>query len=108
MNREHQYWKKGIANLKKSILLTNKFSASSCFISDLNNKVKDLENDKLSLVTAIKLIQVQDNQYSATHSPTSNIMDESVQILKPLLTDGQVTKKDKRLVRNLRKIILLK
>ena len=42
-------------------LLMNKFTASSCIISDLNSKIKDLENDKLSLVTAIKLIQVQDN-----------------------------------------------
>ena len=94
---------------EENVLLTNKFLASSCIISDLNSKVKDLENDKLSLVTAIKLIQVQDNQYSATHtnsatveidnSPTSNTLDDSVQILKPLLTDDQVTKKDKRLVR---------
>ena len=94
---------------EENVILTKKFSPSSCFISDLNNKVKDLENDKLSLVAAIKSIQVQDNQYSATHtnsatvevgnSPTSNALDESVQILKPLLTDDQVTKKDKRLVR---------
>ena len=94
---------------EENVLLTNKFSASSCIISDLNSKIKDLENDTLSLVTAIKLIQVQDNQYSSTHTnsatvevdnnPTSNTLDESVQILKPLLTDDQVTKKDKRLVR---------
>ena len=94
---------------EENVLLTNKFSASSCIISDWNSKIKDFENDKLSLVTAMKLIQVQDNQYFATHknsatvevdnSPTSNTLNESVQILKPLLTDDQVTEKDKRLVR---------
>ena len=58
---------------EENLLLTNKFSASSCFISDLNSKVKDLENDKLSLVKAIKLIQVQDNQYSATHTNSATV-----------------------------------
>ena len=42
--------------------LNDKFIASPCIISDLNTKIKDLENDKVSLVTAIKLIQVHDNQ----------------------------------------------
>ena len=60
---------------EENVLLTNKFSASSCFISDLNSKVKDLENDKLSLVTAKKInyIQVQDNQYSSTHPNSATV-----------------------------------
>ena len=39
--------------------LSTKFTASSCDVSDLNSKIKNLENDKLSLITAIKLIQVR-------------------------------------------------
>ena len=43
--------------------LNDKFIARSCIISDLNTKIKDLENDKVSLMTAIKLIQVHDDQH---------------------------------------------
>ena len=41
--------------------LNDKFIASSCIILDLNAKIKELENDKVSLMTAIKLIQVHDD-----------------------------------------------
>ena len=59
---------------EENALLTKKFSVSSCFISHFNSKVKDLENDKLSLVTAIKLIQVQENQHSATHTNSAILL----------------------------------
>ena len=57
--------------------LNDKFMASSCIISDLNTKIKDLENDKMSLMTTIKLIQVYDNQYadSCINMKTTNIGD---------------------------------
>ena len=41
--------------------LNDKFIASSCIISVLNAKIKELGNDKVSLMTAIKLIQVRDD-----------------------------------------------
>ena len=57
--------------------LNDKFIASSCIISDLNTKIKDLENDKVSLMTAIKLIQVHDAQYvdSCTSNKSTQISD---------------------------------
>ena len=57
--------------------LNDKFIASSCIISDLNTKIKDLENDKMSLMTAIKLIQVHDDQYvdSCTSNKSTQISD---------------------------------
>ena len=60
--------------------LNDKFIASSCIISDLNTKIKDLENDKASLMTAIKLIQVYDDQYvdPCTSNKTTQISDNPV------------------------------
>ena len=57
--------------------LNDKFIASSCIISDLNTEIKDLENDKVSLVTAIKLIQVHDDQHvdSCTGNKSTQISD---------------------------------
>ena len=40
--------------------LTEKFIATTCVVSDLNTKIKDLENEKKSLLTTIKLIQIHD------------------------------------------------
>ena len=37
-----------------------------CIVSDLNTKIKDLENDKMSLMTAIKLLQVDVNVQGET------------------------------------------
>ena len=60
--------------------LNDKFMASSCIISDLNTKIKDLENDKVSLMTTIELIQVHDDQYvdSCTSNKTTQISDNPV------------------------------
>ena len=57
--------------------LNDKFIASSCIISDLNTKIKVLENDKMSLMIAIKLIQVHDDQYvdSCTSNKSTQISD---------------------------------
>ena len=61
MNRELQCWKKEIVGSKRKMThyQPNLQLCSSCDVSDLNSKIKNLENDKLSLVTAIKLIQVR-------------------------------------------------
>ena len=40
--------------------MTEKFIATTCVVSDLNTKIKDLENEKKSLLTTIKLIQIHD------------------------------------------------
>ena len=40
--------------------LTEKFIATTSVVSDLNTKIKDLENEKKSLLTTIKLIQIHD------------------------------------------------
>jgi hypothetical protein len=37
-----------------------------CIVSDLNTKIKDLENDKISLMTTIKLLQVDVNVQGET------------------------------------------
>jgi outer membrane murein-binding lipoprotein Lpp len=37
-----------------------------CTVSDLNTKIKDLKNDKMSLMTAIKLLQVDVNVQGET------------------------------------------
>ena len=57
--------------------LNDKFIASSCIISDLNAKIKELENDEVSLMPAIKLIQVHDDQYvdSSTSNKLTQISD---------------------------------
>ena len=70
--------------------LTQKFIASTCVVSDLNTKNKDLENDKLSLLTTIKLFQIQGKSYEVAClsnksaninvSSDSNYKDDIVQI----------------------------
>ena len=57
--------------------LNDKFITSSCIISNLNTKIKELENDKVSLMTAIKLIQIHDDQYvdSCTSNKSTQISD---------------------------------
>ena len=40
--------------------LTEKFIATTCVVSDLNTKINDLENEKKSLLTTIKQIQIED------------------------------------------------
>ena len=64
-------------------------------MSDLNTKIKDLENDKLSLLTTIKLFQIQEKSYEVAClsnktadinvSFDSNYKDDVVQI--PLSSD---------------------
>ena len=59
-------------------------------MSDLNTKIKDLENDKLSLLTTIKLFQIQEKSYEVAClsnktadinvSSDSNYKDDVVQI----------------------------
>ena len=62
---------------KENETLNGKFMASSCIISDLNTKIKDLETDKISLVASIKLMQIHDNYYvdSCTSNKTTQIGD---------------------------------
>ena len=62
---------------KENEILNDKFMASSCIISDLNTKIKDLETDKMSLVASIKLIQIHDDYYadSCTSNRTTQIGD---------------------------------
>ena len=43
-----------------------------CIISDLNTKIKDLENDKMSLITAIQLLQVDLNVLNVQEETTGS------------------------------------
>ena len=53
--------------------LTEKFIASTCVVSDLNTKIKDLENEKMCLLTTIKLIQIQDKHFVDADTSTQPI-----------------------------------
>jgi hypothetical protein len=44
---------------KDNDVLSGRLNNSLLVISDLNTRIKDNENEKLSLITAIRLIQVQ-------------------------------------------------
>lgn len=71
------------ANLKlkrENESLTQKFIASLRVVSDLNTKIKDLENDKLSLLTTIKLIQIQEKKAMKLYVQLKLIIMMSMQI----------------------------
>ena len=61
--------------LKKSLEdLSNRHNNLLCVASDLNTRIKDLENERSSLLTAVKLIYCDKNIH-AVAEPTKNFSD---------------------------------
>ena len=70
--------------------LTQRLMASTtCAVSDLNTQIKSLENDKMSLITSIKLIQIQDESFNTnacTSTKTAGTSDntETNKLVEPV------------------------
>ena len=65
---------------KENETLTQRLMASTCAVSDLNTQIKSLENDKMNLITSIKLIQIQDESFNTnacTSIKTAGISDDT-------------------------------
>ena len=74
---------------KENETLTQRLMASTCAVSDLNTQIKSLENDKMSLITSIKLIQIQDESFNTnacTGTKTAGTSDntETNKLVEPV------------------------
>ena len=69
--------------------ITAKFTASTCVVSDLNTTTKGLENEKMCLLTTIRLIQIQDNPFIDADISIQHVEVDLVSFMGKIYTMAQ-------------------
>ena len=70
-------------NLKKeNDQLKEQITNYECITSDLNQKVKDLDNERSSLITVIKILQSEQEQHKTEASSSCNVVNRQKKTTK--------------------------